>query len=202
MRFELCIFTLTDQREVTVYQSIINQLRPKMDEVVKKLTEDLQALRIGSANASLVENISVSYYGTKAPLKQMANISIPDATLIVIQPWDQNSLNDIILAIENSGIGLNPTNDGRTIRLVLPPMTQERRGEIIKMVHKMAEECRIVLRNLREEAWKKIKQLEGQKQITEDDRYRAEKDLNKIIENYNLKINNLIEKKEKDIGAI
>ena len=185
-----------------MYQAIIRNLRPKMDEVTEKLSENFRSLRTGKANSALVENIAVSYYGTKAPLKQMANISTPDASLIVIQPWDANSLGDIELAIRNSEIGINPTSDGRVIRLALPPMTAERRQDLIRLLHKSAEECRVVLRNLREEAWKEIKKLESQKQITEDDRYRAEKELNKLIDDFNSKIDELVGAKEKEIRTI
>lgn len=185
-----------------MYQKIISELKPKMDEVVDKFSENLKGLRVDQANASLVENLSVSYYGSKISLKQMANISIPNPNLIVIQPWDNNSLNDIVLAIENSDLGLNASSDGRAIRLVLPPMTEERRHDLGKMIHKSAEECRIVLRNLREDAWKKIRHFEEQKQITEDDRYRAEKELNKLIDDFNLKINQILDQKEKEIRTI
>jgi len=182
-----------------LYQTIIRNLNPKMEQVVDKLAESLRGLRTGKANAGLVENILVSYYGSKIPLKQTANITTPDANLIVIQPWDVNALGDITLALQNSEIGLNPTSDGRVIRLSLPPMTAERREELVRMIHKLAEESRVVLRNLREDAWKEIKKLEGGRTITEDDRYRAEKDLNKLIEDFNLKINHLLEDKEKEI---
>ncbi|KKQ17981.1 MAG: Ribosome-recycling factor [Berkelbacteria bacterium GW2011_GWA1_36_9] len=185
-----------------MYQSILRSLNPKMQDVVNNLSESLKGLRTGKANSALVENIAVTYYGSKVPLKQMANISTPDPNLIVIQPWDTNSLGDITLAIENSEIGLNPTSDGRAIRLSLPPMTAERREELIRMLHKMTEEAKIILRNLREESWKEVKKLETKKQITEDDRYRAEKDLNKLIEDFSLKINKLLEDKEKEIRTI
>lgn len=185
-----------------MYQQIIRELKPKMDEVKDKLQENFRTLRTGKASSSLVENISVSYYGSTVPLKQMANISTPDANLIVIQPWDTNSLGDIELAIQNSGIGLNPSSDGRVIRLTLPPMTAERREELVKMIHKSAESAKIVLRNLREEAWREIQKLETQKQITEDDRYGAEKELNKLIEGYNNQIIELIEVKEKEIRTV
>lgn len=185
-----------------MYQSAINKLKPKMQEVVDRLAETLKGLRTGKANAALVENIVVSYYGSKVPLKQTANITIPDASLIVIQPWDANALGDIQLAIQNSGIGLNPSSDGRSIRLSLPPMTAERREELVKMIHKMAEESRVVLRNLREESWREIKSFESQKQITEDDRYTAEKELNKLIEDYNKKIDAQVEVKEKEIRTV
>lgn len=185
-----------------MYQTIIRNLRPKMEEVIEKLSESFRSLRTGKANSALVENIAVTYYGTKVPLKQMANISVPDPNLITVQPWDANSLGDIELAIRNSEIGINPTSDGRIIRLSLPPMTADRREELVKMVHKTAEECRVVLRNLREEAWKEVRKFEEQKQITEDDRYAAEKELNNLIENFNLKINGLVESKEKEVRTI
>ena len=185
-----------------MYQGILNKLRPKMQEVLEKFEDSLKGLRVSQANAALVENISVSYYGSNTPLKQMANISIPDPNLIVVQPWDNNSLNDIVLAIENSKVGLNPSSDGRTIRLVLPPMTAERREDLVKMIHTSSEQSRIVLRNLREDTWKSIKQLKTRKEITEDDCYKAEKDLNKMIDDFNLKINQLITNKEKEIRAI
>ena len=185
-----------------MYQATIRNLRPKMQEVIGKLSENFRSLRTGKANSALVENIAVSYYGTKAPLKQMAQISVPDPNLIVIQPWDANSLGDIELAIRNSEIGINPTNDGRVIRLSLPPMTAERREELVKILHKTAEECRVVLRNLREEAWKEVKKLESAKQITEDDRYGAEKELNNLIEDFNKKINDLVDDKEKEIRTV
>lgn len=185
-----------------MYQTIIRNLKSKMQEVLDRLSENFRALRTGKANSALVENIAVSYYGTKTPLKQMAQISVPDPNLIVIQPWDVNSLGDIELAIRNSEIGVNPTNDGRVIRLALPPMTAERREELVKMLHKTAEECRVALRNLREESWKEIKKLETSKQITEDDRYSAEKELNDLIDEYNRKINDLVTSKEKEIRTV
>lgn len=185
-----------------MYQPIIRNLKDRMQQVADKLSLNLRGLRTGKANSALVENIMVEYYGSKVPLKQMANITIPDPNLIAIQPWDVNSLGDIELAIRNSEIGINPSSDGRSIRLSLPPMTAQRREELIRMVHKMAEEARVILRNLREEAWKEVKKLESQKQITKDDHYRAEKELNKLIDDYNLKINKLIEDKEKEIRTI
>jgi len=185
-----------------LYQTIIRNLRPKMQEVIDKLLENFRGLRTGKANSAIVENIAVSYYGTKTSLKQMAQISIPDPNSILIQPWDANSLGDIEQAIRNSEIGINPTSDGRTIRLSLPPMTAERRQELVKMIHRTAEECRIAMRNLRENAWKEIKKLESQKQITEDDRYGAEKELNNLIEKFNQEVNVLVEDKEKEIRAI
>ena len=183
-------------------QPILSRLRPKMDEVIGKLNEDLRTIRTGKANPSLIENISVSYYGTQTPLKQMANISAPDATLLVVQPWDANSLGDIETAIRNSNLGLNATNDGRVVRIALPPLTEERRLEFIKIIHQKAEGAKITLRNLRGEAWEEVQRLQKDGQLTEDDRYRGETELNKLIEDYNKKIGTLIENKEKELKTI
>jgi ribosome recycling factor len=183
-------------------QPILNSLRPKMDEVISKLNEDLRTIRTGKANPSLIENVPVSYYGTQTPLKQMANISAPDATLLVVQPWDANSLGDIEAAIRNSNLGLNATNDGRVVRIALPPLTEERRMEFIKIIHQKAEGARITLRNLRKDSWEEVQRLQKEGQLTEDDRYRGEADLNKLIEDYNKKIDNLVESKEKELKTI
>ena len=183
-------------------QPILNKLRPKMDEVASKLKEDLHTIRTGKASSSLVDNISVSYYGSQTPLKNMANVSTPDPTLIVVQPWDINSLNDIENALRNSNLGFGLTNDGRVVRISLPPLTQERRMEFVKLTHQKAEATRIALRNLREEAWKEIQALEKTGDLTEDDRYTGEKDLNRMIEEFNKKIQDLAEAKEKELTTM
>ena len=182
-------------------QPILNKLRPKMDEVTTKLKEDLQSIRTGKASSALVDNVMVNYYGSKSPLKNMANVSTPDATLIVIQPWDINSVGDIETAIRNANLGVGISSDGRSVRISLPPLTEERRLEFVKLAHQKAEASRIVLRNLREEAWKEIQALEKTGDLTEDDRYQGEKDLNRIIEDYNKKIQVLIEDKEKELKS-
>jgi len=183
-------------------QPILNRLRPKMDEVIQKFEEDLRTIRTGKANASLIENIQVSYYGVQTPLKNMANLTTPDPNLIVIQPWDASALGDIEIGLRNSNLGFGITNDGRVIRLTLPPLTQERRLEFIKLIHQKAENCRVALRSLRQGSWEEIQKLEKTGQLTEDDRYQGEKDLNKLIEDYNEKIRNLVEAKEKDLKVI
>lgn len=183
-------------------QPILNKLRPKMDEVIVKLKEDLLTIRTGKASASLVENITVSYYGAHTPLKQMAQINTPDASLIVVQPWDTNSLGDIESALRNANLGFGVTNDGRVVRISLPPLTQERRMEFVKLTHQKAESARIVLRNLREEAWKEIQAEEKAGNLTEDDRYQGEKDLNKEIADANKKAQDLVEAKEKELMTI
>lgn len=181
---------------------IINEIRPKMQEVLVEFQDGLTNLRTGRANAGLVEGVKVSYYGTETPLKQMATLTTPDASTISITPWDQNSLGDIENAIRNSDLGLNPVNDGKNVKINLPPLTEERRNEIVKLAFKLAEEARIALRTLRQEAWDKIKSLEKNSQITEDDRYVGESRLNKLIEEFNKKIQELAEKKEEELKKI
>lgn len=183
-------------------QPILNRLRPKMEEVVAKLKEDLMTIRTGKASASLVDNIVVSYYGSSTPLKQMAQISTPESTLIVVQPWDTSSLGDIETALRNANLGFGVTSDGRVVRISLPPLTQERRAEFVKLTHQKAEAARIVMRNLREEAWKEIQADEKAGTLTEDDKYQGEKDLNKEISEYNKKVQDLVEAKEKELMTI
>lgn len=185
-----------------MYQTLIRELKKKMDEVLEKLQDEFKKIHTGRANATLVEEIKVSYYGNETPLKQMANISTPDANLIVIQPWDTNSLGDIENAIRNSEIKVNPVNDGKVVRISLPPLNEERRNELVKLIKNMSEEARVMLRNLRGEVWDQVRDLEKEGKVTEDDKYTAEKELNKEIEEYNKKIEEAVERKEVDLKKI
>jgi ribosome recycling factor len=185
-----------------MYQQEIKALKGKFDQVIEKLKENFAGIRAGRASTGLVENIPVTYYGSTAPLKQMATLTTPDATQIIIQPWDKNALGDIELAIRNSDLGLAPVNDGHLIRIVLPPMTQERREELAKNIARKGEEARVALRAARADTWEKIKKMEKDSKITEDDRYAAEKELNEIIDDYNKKIEGLIVEKEKELKTV
>jgi len=185
-----------------MYQNEIKNLKIKFEQVIEKIKEDFASIRTGRASTGLVENIMVSYYGTTTPLKQMASLTAPDAAQIVVIPWDKNSIGDIELAIRNSDLGLSPVNDGASVRIILPQMTQERREELTKNISKKSEEARVALRNVRGETWDKIKKMEKDGSITEDDRYSAEEELNKIIDDYNKKIGEILEAKEKEIKAI
>lgn len=185
-----------------MYQTLIRDLKKKMDEVLEKLQEEFKKIHTGRANSTLVEEIKVSYYGTQTPLKQMANISTPDANLITIQPWDVNSLGDIENAIRTSELKVNPVNNGKVIRIALPPLTEERRNEFVKLIKDMSEEARVTLRNLRGEVWDQIRDMEKNSKITEDDKYRAEKELNKAINEYNRKIEEAVDRKEGDLKKI
>lgn len=185
-----------------MYSNILKELKSKFDQVIRKLEDDFQKVRTGRASVALVENVIVSYYGSTTPLKQMATLSTPDASQILIKPWDVNALGDIELAIRNSDLNLSPVNDGNFVRIVLPPMTEERRNELINLLEKKGEEARVALRNVRGESWDRIKKMEKEGTITEDDRYSAEKEINEIIDNYNKKIQELVEKKEKEVRQI
>ena len=173
-----------------------------MDEVLTKLRDDLQTVRTGKASSQVVENILISYYGAKTPLKNMANISTPDAFLIVVQPWDANALNDIENSLRASDLGFGLSNDGRVVRITMPPMTEERRNDFVKLIHQKAEAARITLRNLRQEAWDEIQKEKKSGELTEDDLYQGEKELNKMIEDVNGAIKTSIDQKEKDLRAI
>ena len=183
-------------------QPILNQLKPKMAEVVAKLEDDLRTIRTGKASSSLVENIMISYYGAQTPLKNMANITAPDAFLLVIQPWDVNALNDIENGLKASDMGFSTANDGRVVRISLPPLTEERRNDFIKLIHQKAESTRIALRNVRQTSWEEIQSGKKSGELTEDDLYSGEKELNKMIEDQNNKIKTIIDAKEKELKTI
>jgi len=185
-----------------VYQTEMKIMKHKFEQVLAKLQEDFKGIRTGRASTGLVENIIVSYYGQSTPLKQMANLATPDASLITIQPWDKNALGDIELAIRNSDLNLSPVNDGSVVRISLPPMTEERRIELIRSISKKAEEARIALRNVRQDAWDQIQKMQKESKITEDDKYNAEDEINKVISDYNKKIEETLKDKEKEIKSI
>lgn len=182
--------------------AIYNAAKPKMQDAVAGLADSLKAIHTGRASTMLVEDLMVGYYGSMAPLKQVATLATPEATLITISPWDKTALGAIEAAIRDSGRNLNPTNDGSLVRISLPPMSQERRDEMVKLVHGMTEETRVVLRNIRKEAWEQVQHEVKSGQLTEDDKYDGEKDLNKMIDEFNQKIADLAGAKEKELRTV
>ena len=173
-----------------------------MDNVIAAFSDDLKTIHTGRASAALVEDIKVSHYNSLMPLKQIASISIPDPGLIVISPWDKGALQPIETAIKESGMQLSPVNDGVNIRISLPPMSEERRKELVTLIHQKAEEAKISLRNIREDSWRQIQKEEKAGSMTQDDRYRGESELNKIIAGYNSKVEDIIKRKEQEIMTI
>lgn len=185
-----------------MYQQVLKELEEKMKKAVQVFESEAAKIRGGRANPAMVDDIKVSYYGTMTALKQLAAINVPDPKSILIQPFDKNALGDIENAIRASQLNLNPVNDGSNIRLNLPPLSEERREELIKVVKTRAEESHVTLKLIRQESWKAIKDLETGKQITEDDRYRAEEELNKLVAQYNDTIDSLLSKKEEELKQI
>ncbi len=174
----------------------------KMRKSIDSVSADFAAVRAGRANAAVLDRILVDYYGTQTPIQQIAAISTPEARTLVIAPWDASALKAIEKAIQNSDLGINPSNDGRTIRLNFPQLTEERRKDLVKQIHKYAEGGKVAVRNIRRDAMDAFKKLEKSSEITEDDRKVAEKDLQKLTDDSVKKIDELLAKKEKELMAI
>jgi len=154
----------------------------KMHKAAEGLKKDLTTIRTGRANPNLLDNVKVDYAGVSTPINHLAGISVPDARLIVIQPWDKNTIRSIEKAIQASDLGLNPLNDGKVIRINVPPLSEERRQELIKVVHKRIEERKVTLRNLRRDAMNELKELEKSKDISQDENKRALDQLQKVTD--------------------
>lgn len=181
---------------------ILKEIKPKMKSSLEVLVNDLSRIRTGRANPAVLDGIQVSMYGSNMSLKEVGTISVPEANQITIKPWDRGALAAIETAIRNSDIGLSPVNDGSQIRLVLPPMTEERRKEITLQVRKLGEETKVSLRNTRRDAWDKVQTAEKNKEATEDDRRWAEEELNKIVNEMNAEADKIVAEKEKEIMKI
>ncbi|HUU37871.1 MAG TPA: ribosome recycling factor [Candidatus Desulfaltia sp.] len=177
----------------------LRALEAKMKVSAEHFRKDLSKLRTGRANLSLFEDIKVEYYGTLTPVNQLASLGIPDPTLITVQPWDPSLIETIDKAIRAADLGLNPINDGKTLKVPIPPLDDERRQEMAKKIGKMLEDEKTTLRNMRRETKDEIEQLEKDKKITEDDKFNGLEQLQKIIEDYSKKIEEVAAAKEKEI---
>jgi ribosome recycling factor len=180
-------------------KEIIHDTEAKMKKTLESTQREFSIIRTGRASTALVDGLKVDYYGAPTPLKQVAAISTPDARLIVVQPWDKNALAEIEKSILKSDIGITPTNDGKVIRLAVPPLTQERRAELDKILKKIAEDGRISLRTARHSAIEHIRKLEKDKAITEDDKFKSQDDIQKLTDKHIKDIDNLLASKEKEI---
>ena len=174
----------------------------KMKKTIEVLQSNYTTVRAGRANAAILDHIKVDYYGAPTPINQIAGISTPDPRTLMISPWDANSLKPIEKAIMTSDLGINPANDGRVIRLQFPQPTEERRKELIKQIHKQAEDSKVAIRNIRREAVEKAKAEEKASEITEDDLKLTEKDLQKLTDKYIDEIGKIAAKKESEIKEI
>lgn len=174
----------------------------KMMKTVEVLHAQFTSVRAGRANASVLDHIRVEYYGVPTPLSQIASISTPDPRSLVIQPWDASSLKGIEKAIQTSDLGINPTNDGRVIRLLFPQLTEERRKELARQVSKYSEEAKVAIRNIRRDAMEVFKAQKKKSEITEDDLKDIEKDMQKLTDDYIREVEKVAEKKEKELYEI
>ena len=183
-------------------KELLKNTEEKMNKTIGVLERDYKSIRAGRANASVLDRVTVDYYGCPTPIQQMAAVSVPEPRILMIQPWDATTLKDIEKAILTSDIGINPQNDGRVIRLSFPPLTEERRKEIVKDVHKTAEESKVAVRNTRRDAIEKLKGLKKNNVITEDDVADGEKKIQNLTDKYCKEIDTLAELKEKEIMEI
>jgi len=176
-----------------------NSYQEKMDKTINNLRKEYLGLRTGRASASLLEPVYAEAYGSKVPLNQVGNISVPEPRLITVQVWDENLIQPVEKAIRNSGLGLNPMIEGNNIRVPIPELSQERRIEIVKVASKYSEEAKITVRNIRRDAMDKIKDQEKEKSISKDDSFQFSEKIQKLTDKYVEKIENIFQEKEKDI---
>lgn len=185
-----------------MYQGLIENKKSEMENSIEHFKEELNQLRTGRASTALVENILVDYYGAKSPMKQVASITIPEPRTIVISPWDKGSLVGIESAIRESQLNLNPNNDGNVVRINIPQLTEDRRKELVKVLNQKAEEARIAIRKYREEVWEEIQEMEKSGKIGEDDKFSGKDKLQGVVDEYNGKIEEIRENKEREILTV
>ena len=183
-------------------KDLLHETEDKMKKTLEALDADLRTVRTGRASPALVERVMVDYYGVPTPLEQLATISAPEPQLLTIRPYDPASLKDIERAILASELGLTPNNDGKLIRLVIPRLTQERRVELVKVVHKRLEEARVSVRNIRREAMNDLKDFEKDKLVSEDEADRGRDDLQELTDRYVKKVDESGARKEKEIAEV
>ena len=174
----------------------------KMNKSIDSVSSDFAAVRAGRANAAVLDRIMVDYYGTPTPIQQMAAITTPDPRQLLITPWDTTAVKAIERAIQNSDLGINPQNDGKSIRLNFPQLTEERRKDLVKQIHKYTEGGKVAIRNIRRDAMDHFKKMEKASEISEDDMKQVEKDLQKLTDDSCQKLDVLLEKKEKELMAV
>lgn len=183
-------------------KQVIATTKERMDKAVTALSRELATIRAGRANASLLDKVSVDYYGAPTPINQLAGVSVPEARLLVIQPYDKTILGEIEKAILKSDLGLNPSNDGSIIRIAIPALTEERRKELVKLVKKEAEEAKVGIRNIRRDGNDDLKKLEKNGEITEDELRGYTEDIQKVTDAHIQKIDEVAKEKEKEIMTV
>ena len=180
-------------------QTLLKDLEIRMTAAIDALGREFATVRTGRASAALLDGIRVDYYGTPTPVNQMASVSVPDARTLVIQPWEANQLKAVEKAIIASDLGITPVNDGKLLRLTMPTPTEERRKQLVKTVHKMAEEARVAVRNVRREANDRLKAMAKDKKVSEDDERRGHDQIQKATDKHIARVDELLKKKEQEI---
>jgi ribosome recycling factor len=183
-------------------KEVIAAAEEKMEKTVASLRDGFASLRTGRASAALFDKIRVECYGDRLPMSQVANVSVPEARLIAIQPFDKSLIGEIEKAIQSSELSLNPSNDGKVIRISVPPLTEERRKELVKLAKSQAEQSRVAIRNIRRDGNEELKKLLKNSSITEDDGSKGEADLQKLTDGCVAKVNQVLEEKEKEIMEV
>ncbi|MGB9823998.1 MAG: ribosome recycling factor [Candidatus Hydrothermia bacterium] len=178
---------------------VYKEVEDKMKKTVENFQKEVARLRTGRATPYLLDGIKVDYYGSQVPINQIATIQIPEPSMILIQPWDKSAIGEIERAIKKAGLGLNPQSDGNVLRIPIPPLSEERRQELIKLVRKYAEDARVAIRNVRRDGVEQVKKMEKNKEISEDDSKKAEKHLQELHDKYIDEINKITKNKEKEI---
>jgi len=182
------------------YQEIINKIKPECDKVTAFLDRELAKIRTGRASPALIEDVVVDCFGQKFPLKQLAAISVPEARQLLVQPWDKSYVEGIVLALSKTGTGANPIVDKDAIRINLPPLTADYRQDLLRLVSEKQEEARVTVRRWREDAWNQIQAGFREGIIREDDKFRAKDDLQELLDDYSKKIEEIGEKKKKEVA--
>jgi len=186
----------------TTSKEVEANMKTRMDKAVSDLQHEMATIRTGRASLNILDHIRVDYYGTPTPLNQLANLHVPEPNMITIQPWDASQIGPIEKSIRTSDLGLNPANDGKLIRLPIPPLTEERRKEMVKRLHGVAEHHRVSIRNIRRDGNDAVKKLLKDKKITEDDEKRAHEEIQKLTDTYMGRIDQASKTKEKEILEI
>lgn len=181
---------------------VYSDAQDRMQKALETLERDYKRVRTGRASVALVDGLRVEYYGTSTPLSQLATLTIPEPRTIMIQPWDNTVIGEVEKAILKSELGLTPMNDGKIIRISIPPLTAERRKELVKVIRKMAEETKVAVRNIRRDTNEMIKELKKEKEISEDQQFRAQDEIQKITDEYIKKVDGAFSTKEKEILEI
>jgi ribosome recycling factor len=185
-----------------VDQELYDDTKDRMKKTIESMKKDFTGIRTGRASPAILDSIRVQAYGQETPIKQLASISIPESRMIVIQPWDKSVLGEVEKAIQKSDLGINPQNDGKLLRLIFPPLTEDRRKELVKVVKKRGEEGKVAIRNIRRDAIDYLKEMEKEGLISEDDEHRGQDEIQKLTDDLIVEIDKTLEAKEREIMEV